>query len=223
MLVRNHMTRDPICMDPSAPVRDILRAMALRKVHHMPIADDRRHALGIISATDLCRAAGVYESDLAERRADEVMSRPRSIAMDAPLRWALDQLCEHGADALLVVDRGILIGTLTRADVLRALRSALAFDQEGSCLEVSLDDPDDLFVVFQVLQEQKAEVRSAVIGAVREDGGGAVLGLRVGVRDPRPLERALTEAALTLLVPQEELALRGAPPLEREPEPQRES
>lgn len=204
MFVRNHMTRDPIHLDPTTPIRDVLRVMALHEIHHVPIVDQHRHAIGIISNPDIRRA--VLAEDFGDRRADEVMSRPCTVEIEAPLRCALDQLCERGVDALLVQEHRVLVGILTRGDVLRTLRSALAFDQEGSCLEVSLDDPGDLLTAFQVLHDQKAEIRSAVVGAVREDGGGVVLGLRLGACDPRPLERALTEAALTLLVPQQELS-----------------
>lgn len=223
MFVRNHMTRDPVCVGPSAPVRDVLRVMTLHRVDHVPVLDQRRRAIGIVSTSDICRAIAARESLLDQLRAEEVMSGPRIIDIDAPLRRALDQLCEDGLDAFVVQEGGGFAGLLTRADVLRAVRSALAFDQEGSCVEVSLDDPDDLVAAFQVLHRYKAEIRSAVVGAVREDGAGAVLGVRLRARDPRPLEKALAEAALTVLVPQEELVDNDRESPRREAESERDS
>ncbi len=207
MFVRNHMRRGPICMDPAAPLRDVIRVMALHKIHHVPVTDCRRHAIGLISDREIRAAAAVPDAHFGERRADEVMSRAlHTIESHAGLACALDRLCQPGVDALFVQERGMLVGILTRADLLRALRRALAFDREGSSVEVSLEDPGDLANAFAVLREQKAEIRSAVVGTVRDDDGAPVLGLRLAARDPRPIERALVQAALTVLVPEEELA-----------------
>lgn len=209
MFVRNHMRRGPICMDPAAPMRDVLRIMALHKIHHLPVTDRRRHAIGIISNREIGAAAIVPDLHFEERRADEVMSRAlQTIESHAGLGCALERLCEPGVDALLVQEHGMLAGILTRSDLLRALRSALALDREGSSVEVSLEDPGDLAAAFQVAYEQKAEIRSAVVGAMRDDEGAPVLSLRLGASNPRPLERALMEAALVVLVPEEELAAR---------------
>ncbi len=61
MFVYNHMTRGPICMDPAAPLRDVIRMMALHNIHHVPIIDRRRHAIGIISDRDIRTAAALQD------------------------------------------------------------------------------------------------------------------------------------------------------------------
>jgi acetoin utilization protein AcuB len=205
MFIRTHMTRSPICVDPATHMRDVIRIMVQHKIDHIPVVDRRRHVIGIISEQELGRAAAVPDSHFLDERADDAMSRAlHTIGHDEPLRCALDLLCEPGIDALLVQEHGLLVGILTRGDMLRILRRALALDCDGSSVEISLDGPGDLLAAFQVLHDQKAEIKSAVVGAVRDDGGGPVLGLRLGARDPRPVERALAQAALTLLVPAEE-------------------
>ena len=206
MFVRNHMTRNPVCMGPPACLRDVVRAMALHGIRHVPIVDERRHVLGMIGDHELRAAVDRQDSDFWDLRADEVMSRtPLMVESDAPFGRALAQLCTHGADALLVADKGVLVGILTRADFLRALSGALAFDQDGSSVEVAVDGTTDLVAAFEVLHAQKAEIKSVVAGAIRDDGGGAVLAVRLGTPDPRPVEKALAQAALTLLVPEEEM------------------
>lgn len=206
MFVRNHMTPNPVCIGPSAGLRDVVRAMTLHKIRHIPIVGEHRHMLGMISDQELRTAANHHGPQFWDLRADEVMSRsPLTVESDAPFGRALAQLCEHGTDALLVSEQGMLVGILTRADFLRAFRNALALDGDGSSVEVSLDGTADLVTAFEVLHTQKAEIKGVVAGTIRDDGGGAVLAVRLGTRDPRPVERALAQAALTLLVPEEEM------------------
>jgi acetoin utilization protein AcuB len=206
MFVRSHMTREPVCAGPAAVLGEIVQAMVRHQIHHLPIVNETRHVLGIISDHKLRAAADRPDVHWANIRADAIMSRsPPTVESDASFGHVLTRLCAHGTDALLVLEQGVLAGILTRADFLRALSKAFALDADGSTVEVSLRNPADLFAAFEVLHRHGAEIVSAVAGRMRDDGDEPVLCVRLGTRHPRAVEKALAEAALTLLVPEEEL------------------
>lgn len=206
MFVRNHMTREPVCLETAASLRDVVRVMALHGIRHIPIVNERRHVLGIISDYELRAAADGQGTGFWDLHAHDVMSHsPRTVEGDVSTWRVLARFCERGADALLVLERGALVGILTRTDLLRTLSNALALNHDGRVVEISLDDPADLLTAFEVLHRQKAEIKSAVAGAIRDDGHGAVLAVRIGTRHVRPVERALAQAGLILLVPEDEM------------------
>jgi CBS domain-containing protein len=203
MFVCNHMTREPVCVGPAATLRDVAEIMQRHAIRHVPVVNKQKGVLGIIGDHELGMAGG--RRDFWELQAGEIMSRsPLTIESDAPLRRALLRLCAHGADSLLVVERGVLVGILTREDLLRAFSVALALDSEGGVVEIALDGIEDLITVLEVLHKSGIEISSAVAGRVRDDGDEPVLGVRLIARNVRPLEKALAEAGLILLVPEEE-------------------
>lgn len=202
MLVRDYMTTQLVCMGPAATVRDVVRVMALHNIRHVPILDEQRHVMGVVGDRELRTAA--ERPDYWELRTREIMSHaPRTITGQAPLGRALASLCEQGTDVLLVLERGVLVGILTRTDFLRAFRQLLALDGEGSCVEVSLNGISDLAAAVGALHEARTDFRSAIVGRVHDDGDELVLFVRLGVRNSRLVERALAKAGLILRVCEE--------------------
>jgi acetoin utilization protein AcuB len=199
------MTPDPLCLGASATLREVVETMTSRRIRHVPIVSDQRHVLGMLGDHELRGAALRHQARFWNLSAGEVMSPALTIESNVPFGRALARLCQHNATALLVLEQGALVGILTRSDFLRALAGAFALNNDGSLVEVALDGTADLLTAFQVLHEQQARIDAVIAGRLRDDGGGAVLAVRLGTRNPRTVERALAQAALTLLVPEEEL------------------
>ncbi len=123
MFVRSHMTREPACLGPAATVREVVQTMARHKIGHIPIVNEKKHVLGILSDHELRVAAD--RPVFWELRAHEIMApAPLTIESNAPFGRALTDLCTAGADALLVLERGVLVGILT--DQARACGQATA-------------------------------------------------------------------------------------------------
>ncbi|MBU0719247.1 MAG: CBS domain-containing protein [Planctomycetes bacterium] len=203
MFVCNHMTREPVCVASAATLRDVVQIMERHAIRHVPVVDKKKGVLGIIGDHELAMAGGRH--DFWELPAEEIMSpSPSTVESDAPLRSALLRLCAHGEDSLLAIEGGTLVGILTREDLLRAFSIALALDSEG-VVEVALDGIEDLITALEVLHKSGIEISSAVAGRVRDDGDDPVLGVRLIARNARPLRKALAEAGLIVLVPEEEM------------------
>ena len=51
--VKDVMTSQVICARPSTPYKELVRLLAERHVSAVPVVDDARHVLGVVSEADL--------------------------------------------------------------------------------------------------------------------------------------------------------------------------
>ena len=51
--VENVMTRDVVCVTKDTPYKDLVKLLATRRVSAVPVVDDHRHILGVVSEADL--------------------------------------------------------------------------------------------------------------------------------------------------------------------------
>jgi CBS domain-containing protein len=54
-LVKEVMTEHPICLAPTDTVEDALRIFNTNHFHAIPVIEDNRHLVGILSTQDLIR------------------------------------------------------------------------------------------------------------------------------------------------------------------------
>jgi CBS domain-containing protein len=145
MKVRDVMTRRVISVRPETP---LLEAGALMLAHHisgLPVIDANGQVVGIVTERDFLRPRGdqtaprprwfelIGSSQLAERCADcrsrtvaEVMTpAPLTVTEDTSLEQVVNLIEEHDVKRLPVVRDGRLVGVVARADLIRALVSAI--------------------------------------------------------------------------------------------------
>lgn len=140
--VADVMTREVVSAHPDTPVGEIVRMLLARDFRSLPVVDDERRLLGIITNGDLVERAGLtarvellgvlegpaLEQQLAAsgvraRTAADVMTRePIRVSADERLDHAAHVMAEHRLKRLPVVDEaGRLVGMLSRVDVLRTM------------------------------------------------------------------------------------------------------
>jgi acetoin utilization protein AcuB len=137
------MTREPITIDPDAPVGTAVAVMQEREIRHLPVVDDAGRLLGMVSDGDLRRAAFApaladYLSVSARRhleklgatfdnlRVRDVMTWGAvTIGPLGPLAQAAALMFERRVGSLPVVEGSQLVGIVTERDVLKALASTL--------------------------------------------------------------------------------------------------
>jgi len=122
--------------------------MLERRISDLPVVDGGGRLLGIVSEGDLIRRPEIDTdrvklgwlrlllSDEARardfvkshgRKAREVMTQPAiSVATDAPLAEVVRLMARHRIKRLPVVDKGRLVGLVTRTDLLRAVAARQA-------------------------------------------------------------------------------------------------
>jgi len=142
------MMKDVVTTGPEASVRELVTLMLERHISGVPVVDGGGRLLGVVSEGDLIRRPEIDTdrvklgwlrlliSDEARarefvkshgRKAREVMSQPAiSVAADAPLAEVVRLMERHRVKRLPVVEKGKLVGLVTRTDLLRAVISRQA-------------------------------------------------------------------------------------------------
>ena len=135
MVVDDIMTPDPLVVEASTPVREVMDRLFESDVRHLPVVDDHE-LVGIVSDRDLREftapaLAGVEGgAELLARLAapiSKVMSGDvMSVAPEADLGDVIDLMIDQKVGAVPVVSEGRLVGIVSYIDVLRAARDTLA-------------------------------------------------------------------------------------------------
>ena len=139
------MTVDVVTVDPETPVQQVASLLSERGISGVPVVDENRRLVGMISEGDLLRRvetgtqvrrswwlemlstntelAGDYVKTRG-RRARHVMTRDVvSVAEATPLVEIADLLERHRIKRVPVVHEGALVGIVSRANLVRALAS----------------------------------------------------------------------------------------------------
>ncbi len=113
----NGMIYDPVTIKRGSTVADALKMMEEYHIGGIPVVDDEKHLVGIVTNRDLR-----FERDLA-RKIDEVMTKENLVTttQSTNLEEAAQILQEHKIEKLPVVDNdGKLIGLVTYKDITKA-------------------------------------------------------------------------------------------------------
>jgi CBS domain-containing protein len=134
MNVQAIMTSEPFFATRDATVSEIAKIMADKEVGVVPIVDEARRPLGMLTDRDVCKAIASTNCAACEIPALNLASRPViSCAPDEELETALKTMRDHHIRRLAVVDRsGKLRGILSIDDVV--LRSEEAMEVSHSTI-----------------------------------------------------------------------------------------
>jgi CBS domain-containing protein/mannitol/fructose-specific phosphotransferase system IIA component (Ntr-type) len=130
LTVRDVMTPRVYRVGPEAPVHEILDLVADHHLRAVPVVDEERGVLGIVTDRDLMRfllpvvqkTTGQSFASLKDTPVREVMTRSViCISEDQALAEVMSIMVTKDLERLPVVNEGKLTGFLTRGDILRKL------------------------------------------------------------------------------------------------------
>lgn len=139
MDVRDIMSRNPLSIEPEAPIAAAIDVMVERKIRHLPVVDEHGAVVGIITDRDLRSAALApaleeYLSVAARRQLrgigralenlrvkDAMTCNPVTTKPDVAVTQAAALMLEQHIGSLPVIDNGALVGIVTDRDAVKAL------------------------------------------------------------------------------------------------------
>lgn len=130
----NGMIYDPVTIQKGSTVRDALAMMAEYKIGGIPVVDDDRMLVGIVTNRDLR-----FERNM-DKHIDEVMTKENIVTTNqsTDLEAAADILQKHKIEKLPVVDKnGRLIGLITYKDITKAKNKPMACKDSKGRLRVA--------------------------------------------------------------------------------------
>lgn len=120
MRVRDVMTRNVTACSPESTLAGVASRMWLGECGAVPVVDDARHVLGIVTDRDICFAVAGSDRPAAEIKAKELLARPRALRTcrpDEDVEDALAHMREGRVRRLPVVDaESRLVGMLSMTD-----------------------------------------------------------------------------------------------------------
>lgn len=132
--------REPLCVAPTATLRDAARTIAKERVHRLFVVDGGV-LVGVISTLDLMRA--VRDARL-ELPISEIMSKPLfTIGAHQPISAAVERLEAAHVTGLVVVDNDLPVGLFTQLEAMqsrdlpRDTRVEDVFDAAMLCLPIT--------------------------------------------------------------------------------------
>lgn len=140
MKIRELMTRDVATVTPGTTLKEVARVLTRRGISGVPVVDTGGRVLGVVSEADvLLKERGpegrpaprfawftdgrdpAADAKVAARTAAEAMTAPAvTIGPERPASAAARIMLERGINRLPVVKDGVLVGIVTRADLVRA-------------------------------------------------------------------------------------------------------
>jgi CBS domain-containing protein len=170
MNVRDVMTRDVVTVRPEWSLKSVAAILAARGISGAPVVARDGEVIGVVSEGDILfkergpserrdlrwrfldarRTQGKLKLDAST--AGEAMTAPaKTIASWRSISSAAAQMLEEGVNRLPVVDDGLLVGIVTRADLVRAFARSdgeIAGDIRGGVLRrtLLLAAPDEVTV-----------------------------------------------------------------------------
>ena len=119
MNVRDVMSIRLIAVRPDEPLKEVARVLVRNRIGGVPVTDVEDHVLGIVSETDLQPTK--EEAPLRPvRTAADVMTRPViTLTEEDTVTQAARVLQRHKVKRAPVLREGVLVGMITRSDLLR--------------------------------------------------------------------------------------------------------
>jgi predicted transcriptional regulator len=129
--VQKYMSRNPLIAAPDITISSAAKLMVSNRFRRIPLKKEDT-VVGIVTATDIVRYIGegsAFRKILMDEM-DQVMARPVEEIMmtnvvtvdtDLPIGEAAPIIRSSGVGAVLVRDRGELVGILTERDLIMAL------------------------------------------------------------------------------------------------------
>lgn len=115
------MKSDLITVEPKTPVRDAIGLLIEHGISGLPVVDDQKRIVGVLSEKDVLKV--FYEG---EQEVGALMTAdPESVSVDDALVDVIDMLMANNFRRVLVHDRGKLVGLVSRADLMPALLEGL--------------------------------------------------------------------------------------------------
>ncbi|MDR2859587.1 MAG: IMP dehydrogenase [Mediterranea sp.] len=166
----NGMIYDPVTIKKGSSVRDALALMTEYKIGGIPVVDDNRILVGIVTNRDLR-----FEKDM-NKRIDEVMTQENIITTNqsTDLESAAQTLQKYKIEKLPVVDKdGKLIGLVTYKDITKAKDKPMACKDPKGRLRVAAG----VGITTDTFDRMEALVAAGVDALVIDTAHGHQLGV----------------------------------------------
>ncbi len=169
MLVRDHMTPDPVTITPQNNIADAFVLLRENKIRRLPVVDKGK-LVGIMTERDLrevspspATSLSIFEINylLSKMTIDKAIKRQKLITIkpDAYLEEAALLMREHNIGALPVVENDKLVGIITESNIFDAFIEIMGLDEPGTRLNLKVEDkPGTLAKIVDTIYKNNGDI-----------------------------------------------------------------
>lgn len=123
MKVREIMTENPACCSPESSLQNAAKLMADRDCGEIPVVDDQKRPVGVITDRDICCRAVAIGLDPEQTKVNEIMSSPVvTVGPDDDINQCCQLMDDNQIRRVPVIDdSGACCGIVAQADIARKL------------------------------------------------------------------------------------------------------
>ena len=182
MYVKDHMTKNPVCITPDTSVSKALDLMQKGKFHRIPVTDANGKLVGLITEGVVTETSGSNQTSLSIYELNYLLSRTKvedimikdvvSIDPDSFVEQAAELMSSHEINVLPVVDAdNKVIGIITEKDIFQTFVDLLGLEHQGTKFVFKMEDKPGLMVkAMKLLAENDANVVAAGVYHTEERG-----------------------------------------------------
>jgi len=182
MYVKDHMTKDPVCIPPDTSVSKALELMQQGKFHRIPVTNKDGKLLGLITEGVVTDSSGSNQTSLSIYELNYLLSRTKveeimikdvvSIDPDSFVEQAAELMLQHEINVLPVLDADQkVIGIITEKDIFQTFVDLLGLEHQGTKFVFNMEDkPGSLVKAMKLLAENDANVEAAGVYRTSERG-----------------------------------------------------
>ncbi|WP_336635355.1 acetoin utilization AcuB family protein [Lysinibacillus fusiformis] len=208
MIVEEIMNEEPYTLAPTNTVLEALKLMRDKKVRHLPVIDEERHVLGVITERDIKEVlpsslqdepnSPVFQAKVEEIMVkDPLVGHPLDFVEEVALTFY-----ESKVGCLPIVSGGKLVGIVTTTDLLYTYIELTGATEPGSKIEIRVaDTPGVLFEITKIFHHHHANVQSVLVYPDSENTQNKILSVRVKTLNPLAMIKDLRKEGFDVLWP----------------------
>ena len=209
MIVEEIMKTNVITLTQNHSIDDAYKLMLHHKIRHLPIVDENKHLLGIVSDRDIRDALPSILIDSNKQR--NVLVKPIKTIMKTnvitghPLDFVEEigtVFYEHPISCLPIVKEHTLVGIITKTDLLHTLVELTGAHQPSSQIEIKAPNRAGvLSEMTSVFLKRKTNILSILVYPYKHDEKYKMIVIRVQTINPTSLIEDLKHAGYQVLWP----------------------
>lgn len=208
MLVEEVMNKNPITISPTTTIFKALHLLKKHKIRHLPVLDQDRQLIGIVSDRDVRDASpSIFETDsnhlFLENDIQSIMSSP--VITVHPFDFIEDIariFYDREFASVPVVSNNKLVGIVTEKDMLYTLIQLTGTHVQSSHVEMKVKQrPGVLPEVTAIFGKRQVNIVSILIYPYKQESNYKTLVIRFQAMNPIPVYKDLRDAGFELLFP----------------------
>ncbi|ATP41469.1 acetoin utilization protein AcuB [Solibacillus sp. R5-41] len=206
MIVEEIMNTEVHTLSPENTIREASRLMREKKFRHLPIIDEHKSVIGIITERDIKNVLPAREepdSSLFDAPIESIMTKNPIVGhpLDFVEEIALI-FYESKISCMPIVTAGELVGIVTTTDLLYTYIELTGTHKPGSKIDIRVTDkPGVLFEISKIFNDHKANVLSVLVYPDGESANTRILSVRLQVINPLSIIEDLRQQGYNVLWP----------------------